>query len=245
MQQIGYIHSIESFGTLDGPGIRYVIFLQGCPLRCSFCHNPDAWRMGSGKQQTVDWLVGNIKTYLPYFKGSGGGVTVSGGEPLLQADFLLTLFSKLKSLKVHTAIDTSGFAEVEKVKELLNYVDLVLLSLKHANPEKYPEICGRSNDRTNAIARYLTKINKPAWIRYVIIPGITDDEDSLKRLAAWIKPMNNVTRLELLPYHNMGVYKWQELGMKYTLSDVLPPGAEHMNELRKQLAGLLPGVKTV
>ena len=240
MQSIGYIHSIETFGTLDGPGIRYVIFLQGCPLRCKFCHNPDTWRVGAGKKRTADDLVNEIKSYLPYYKSSGGGVTVSGGEPLLQAEFLLTLFKKLKKLGVHTAIDTSGFAEVEKVKEMLNYTDLVLLSIKHADPEKHQNICGRSSERPRAFARYLTKINKPVWIRYVIIPGLTDDDESLDKLTEWINPMENVTRLELLPYHSMGMYKWEKLGLSYSLTDVPIPAPEQMELLRKRFSISLP-----
>ncbi|HPR94514.1 MAG TPA: pyruvate formate-lyase-activating protein [Syntrophomonadaceae bacterium] len=218
MENTGYIHSVETFGTVDGPGIRYVLFLQGCHLRCKFCHNPDSWRIGAGKKMTADELTDDIKKYLPYFKASGGGVTASGGEPLLQAEFLLTLFKKLKGLNIHTAIDTSGFAEVEKVKELLNYTDLVLLSIKHADPEKYPEICGGSSKRPHALARYLTRINKPVWIRYVVIPGLTDDKESLNQLNEWIKPMENVVKLELLPYHTMGVYKWEQLGIPYPLA---------------------------
>ncbi|HPF44878.1 MAG TPA: pyruvate formate-lyase-activating protein [Syntrophomonadaceae bacterium] len=217
MENTGYVHSVETFGTLDGPGIRYVIFLQGCPLRCRFCHNPDSWRVGAGQRMTAGQLTEDIKKYLPYFTASGGGVTASGGEPLLQAEFLLVLFKKLKSLNIHTAIDTSGYADVEKAKALLKYTDLVLLSIKHADPDKYPDICGAKSDRPRAFARYLTKIDKPVWIRYVVIPGLTDDQHSLDQINAWVKTMNNVVKLELLPYHTMGVYKWEQLGIPYTL----------------------------
>jgi pyruvate formate lyase activating enzyme len=240
MQNIGYVHSVETFGTLDGPGIRYVIFLQGCPLRCKFCHNPDTWRIGSGIKRTADELADDIRNYLPYYKSSGGGVTVSGGEPLLQAEFLLTLFKKLKKAAIHTAVDTSGFTEVEKVKEMLTYTDLVLLSVKHPDPEKHPDICGRSSERPRAFARYLTKINKPVWIRYVIIPGLTDEVESLNKLTEWIEPMENVARLELLPYHSMGMYKWEKLGLSYSLTDVPSPAPEQMELLRKRFSRALP-----
>lgn len=217
MENTGYIHSIETFGTLDGPGIRYVIFMQGCPLRCRFCHNPDTWRVGAGKKMTASQLIADIKQYLPFFTASGGGVTASGGEPLLQAEFLLTLFKKLQQLGIHTAVDTSGYVNVEKVKELLACVDLVMLSIKHADPEKYPAICGGKSDRPRALARYLNKINKPVWIRYVVIPGITDDQQELKQLKDWVKTMPNIEKLELLPYHTMGIYKWERLGLPYTM----------------------------
>lgn len=240
MQNIGYIHSVETFGALDGPGIRYVIFLQGCPLRCKFCHNPDTWRMGAGQKQTADQLAGDIKNYLPFYKLSGGGVTASGGEPLLQAEFLLTLFKKLKQWHADTAVDTSGFIDADKVKALLNYVDLVLLSIKHTEGEKHREICGRSHERPRALARYLCLIGKPVWIRYVIIPGITDGEENLARLAEWIKPMENVTRLELLPYHTMGVYKWEQLGLDYSLPQVPPAEPEQMAAVKNYFSQALP-----
>lgn len=232
MENIGYVHSIETFGTLDGPGIRYVIFMQGCPLRCKFCHNPDTWRVGAGKKMTADQLTADIKQYLPFFKASGGGVTASGGEPLLQADFLLTLFKKLKQLDIHTAIDTSGFVNVEKVKELLPYVDLILLSIKHADPEKYSDISGGKSSRPQALARHLSKIGKPVWIRYVVLPGLTDDREDIIHLKDWIKTMPNVVKLELLPYHTMGVYKWERLGIPYTLQDQPIPTPEHMAQLQ-------------
>lgn len=243
MRTEGYIHSIETFGTLDGPGLRYVIFMQGCAMRCAFCHNPDTWRIGSGTRRTVDWFVNDIKNYIPYFKSSGGGVTVSGGEPLLQAEFLSLLFERLQDMSIHKTIDTSGFAEVERIKELMRFTDLVMLSVKHGDTDRYPEICGRSSERPMALARYLTRINKPMWIRYVIIPGLTGHQEDLQALAERIAQMTNVEKVELLPYNIMGIYKWEALGLDYSLKDLNPPTPEQMSEARGYLKSLLPTVK--
>ncbi len=243
MQTEGYIHSIETFGTLDGPGLRYVIFMQGCPLRCSFCHNPDTWSMVYGQKKTVDWLVQDISQYIPYFRSSGGGLTASGGEPLLQAAFLSLLFSRLKKLNIHKTVDTSGFAEVERIKELLSLTDLVMLSIKHPNPERHREITGQSNDRPMAFARYLTRINMPVWIRYVIIPGVTNSSRDLELLAEMIIKMSNVQKIELLPYNTMGISKWQSLGLKYKLLDIPSPNAQEMQYSIQFLTSRLPGIQ--
>lgn len=240
-----YIHSIETMGMLDGPGIRYVIFMQGCPLRCAFCHNPDTWHMSKGQVKTLSWLLADIKEYLPYFRSSGGGVTVSGGEPLLQADFLELLFAELKKLDIHRTIDTSGFAAVEKTKKLMGLTNLVMFSIKHPDPDKYREIAGQSPDRPMALARYLTKIDMPVWIRYVLIPGISNSPADLALLAAMIKDMPNVQRLEVLPYHTMGKPKWEQLGISSPLLAISPPSPEEMDTSRKTMAGLLPGLKIV
>lgn len=241
----GYIHSIETFGTLDGPGIRYVIFMQGCPMRCAFCHNPDTWSMVYGQKKTVDWLVEDIKNYIPYFKSSGGGLTVSGGEPLLQATFLSLLFSRLKKLNIHKTVDTSGFAEVEKIKELMSMTDLVMLSIKHPDPERHREISGQSNDRPMALARYLNRIDMPLWIRYVLIPGVSDRQQDLQMLADLIAKFSNVQRLELLPYHTMGVSKWQALGIKSFLIDTPAPTALEIQAAQQYMRTLLPDLKIV
>jgi len=239
----GYIHSIESFGTLDGPGLRYVIFMQGCSLRCAFCHNPDTWSMEQGQSKSVDWLVEDIKNYIPYFKSSGGGVTVSGGEPLLQAPFISLLFAQLQKMNIHKTIDTSGFAAVEKVKELLSLTDLVMLSIKHADPERHLEISGQSNERPQALARYLCKIEMPVWIRYVLIPGVSNSLRDLDLLANMISKMPNIERLELLAYNTMGIKKWEALGLKYSLTDASPPSPDEMETARKQLSQALPRIK--
>lgn len=241
----GYVHSIETFGTLDGPGIRYVIFMQGCPLRCAFCHNPDTWSMVHGQKKTVDWFVEDIKEYLPYFRSSGGGLTVSGGEPLLQASFLSLLFSRLGKLNIHRAIDTSGFAEVEKIKKLMSLTDLVMLSIKHPDPDRHREICGQSNERPLALARYLSRIMMPVWIRYVLIPQVSSSRRDLEMLAQMINKMPNVERLELLPYHTMGVPKWAALGIKSFLLDSPPPTEQEIQSARQYMQTLLPSLKIV
>lgn len=241
----GYIHSIETMGTLDGPGLRYVIFLQGCPLRCAFCHNPDTWRMKHGKVKTVDDLLADIKNYIPYFESSGGGVTVSGGEPLLQADFVSELFNGLQKLQVHKVIDTSGFAEVDKVKTLLSLTDLVMLSVKHPDPERHLQISGQSQERPLAFARYLCRINMPVWIRYVLIPGVSSRPDDLAALAELIKKMPNIEKIELLPYNTLGKSKWQALGITSDLLEIPPPTPQEVEEARQLMTRLLPDIKIV
>lgn len=239
MQLEGYVHSIQTLGTLDGPGLRYVIFMQGCALRCAFCHNPDTWRMVHGRLVTVDWLIEDIKHYLPYIAKTGG-VTVSGGEPLLQADFLQILYRRLGYLSLHRAIDTSGYARLEQVYDLIAETDLVLLSIKHANPEKHRLLTGQPPDRPRAFAEYLCEIQKPVWLRYVLIPGYTDSQEDLEALADLIRPYKNAQRLELLPYNDLGQSKWQELELHCPLSGLRPPTDEEVQSSRQKLQSLLP-----
>lgn len=191
----------------------------------------------------MDWLVQDIANYIPYFQSSGGGLTVSGGEPLLQAAFLSMLFSRLKKLNIHKTVDTSGFAEVEKIKGLMDLTDLVLLSIKHPDPQRHREICEQSNDRPLAFARYLTKINMPVWIRYVIIPGVSNSSSDLEMLADLIKKMSNVKKVELLPYNTLGISKWEALGLKYSLLDSPSPTAQEMEHSIQFLSNLIPGIK--
>jgi pyruvate formate lyase activating enzyme len=235
----GYIHSIESLGTLDGPGLRFVLFLQGCSLRCAYCHNPDTWPMRCGREVTVPEIIAEIKQYLPYFAKGQGGVTVSGGEPLLQADFLRQLFQELQRLKVHKAIDTSGFADVEKVEELLRYTDLILFSIKHTDPLKHRLLTEHYNYKPLRLARYLTKIAMPVWIRYVLLPSLTDSPEDLTALAELINTMPNVRRLEILPYHDLGVKKWTDLGLTYQLSEISPPTEEQTGRAKDLLRTLI------
>lgn len=241
MQNEGYVHSIQTLGTLDGPGLRYVIFLQGCGLRCAFCHNPDTWRMVNGRLVTVDWLVEDIKQYLHYI-GKTGGVTASGGEPLLQADFLALLFRHLGFLGIHRAIDTSGYVRLDQVVEVLSETDLVMMSIKHAIPEKHQLLTGQPPDRPREFADYLCSINKPVWYRYVLIPGYTDSEEDLEALANLISPMHNVERLELLPYNDLGKSKWEELGITCSFTDFRPPEATEIQLARQKLVSLLPNL---
>ena len=220
-QNYAKIHSIETFGTVDGPGIRFVIFFQGCNLKCKYCHNRDTWDINGGKYISVDELLTKILRYKEYFDASGGGVTVTGGEPLLQAKFIIALFKKLKEYSINTAIDTSGIIGItDDIKELLNYTDLVLLDIKHIDSEKCKNLVGFGNENELKFAKYLSDNNIPVWIRQVIVPGITDNEEDLKKLKLFLASLKNVKKVELLPYHNMGRYKWEDLGFEYELSDI-------------------------
>ena len=222
MEQIkGNIHSLETFGTVDGPGIRFVIFMQGCALRCKYCHNRDTWDTTKNTLMSSDELLDKIEKYKKYIEFSNGGVTVTGGEPLLQVKFLLDLFSKLKEKGYHTAIDTSGmFPLTDDIKKLLSLTDLVLLDIKHINDEKCKELVGFSNKLELEFAKYLSDNNIPIWIRQVLIPGITDYEKDLLELKEFIASLKTVQKVELQAYHNMGKFKWENLGFEYPLENV-------------------------
>lgn len=215
------IHSIESFGTVDGPGIRFVIFMQGCALKCKYCHNRDTWDINGGNLVSIDELLDKIERYKAYILPSGGGVTVTGGEPLLQVKFLINLFKELKKRNIPTAIDTSGMVDItDDIKELLSLTDLVLLDIKHINDEKCKDLVGFSNKKELEFARYLSDNNIPVWIRQVIIHGITDDEEDLLKLKEFIGSLNNVKKVELMPYHELGKFKWENLGFNYELDGI-------------------------
>lgn len=236
----GIVHSIESFGSVDGPGIRFVIFLKGCHMRCQFCHNPDTWDMSGGEERTVDDLIKQACKYKPYWK-KGGGITVSGGEPLLQIDFLIEYFRKAKAKGVHTTLDTSGnpFTREEpffsKFNELMEVTDLVMLDIKQIDEEEHKKLTGCTNSNILDMARYLSEINKPVWIRHVLVPGGSDKDELLIRLDEFIKTLNNVDRVEVLPYHTLGIFKWEELGIDYPLKDVNPPTKERLENAKTLL----------
>lgn len=241
------VHSIETLGTVDGPGLRYIIFTQGCLLRCKFCHNPDTWKLNEGKEMTVTELVNDIEEYLPFFQSSNGGVTVSGGEPLIQAEFLLELFTELKKLGVHTCIDTSAgcFSRsprfLETLDKLMKVTDLVLLDLKHIDTVEHKELTGMSNEHIIDMARYLDEKKVPVWIRHVLIPGGSDNDQYLQRLSDFIATLSNVEKIDVLPYHKLGVYKWESLGLDYPLEGVEPPTEERV----KNAEAILNREKTV
>lgn len=236
-----HIHSVESCGTLDGPGLRYVIFTQGCLLRCQYCHNPDTWKIGEGKEMSVAELMADIKDYIPFLKASGGGVTVSGGEPLLHIPFLIELFTECKKLGIHTTIDSSGgcFSRkpkfIEALDELMPLVDLVLLDLKHIDEEKHRALTKVSNKHILDFAHYLEEKEKPVWVRHVLVPGVTDKDEDLQRLGEFIRSLKNVKKVEVLPYHTLGVYKWEALGLDYELKGIEPPSEEAVNHAEKLL----------
>ena len=233
------VHSFESLGTVDGPGLRYIIFLQGCPLKCKFCHNRDTWEFNNaGTEYTISYLINKINRFTSYIKASNGGVTISGGEPLLQAKNLTVLLQTLKKMGIHTCLDTSGALPInDEIKELLNYTDLVLLDIKHIDDEKAKALTGVSNKNELAFARYLSDNKIPMWIRQVLLPGYTDDESDLKRLKEFIDTLSGVERVEILPYHDYGKFKWEELGEKYELDDVKPPSQEEIDKA-KQILGI-------
>lgn len=220
----GYIHSIETCGTVDGPGLRYVIFLQGCPMRCQYCHNPDTWEPHKGDEMTVDEALERFYHNRAFYKT--GGVTVTGGEPMMQMDFLIELFEKLHKDGVHTCIDTSGVMYkpnnamlMEKIDRLMTLTDLVMLDIKHIDDEKHKELTAHSNEGILAFARYLDRKGVPVWIRHVVVPGITLYHEYLERLGKFMATLTNVKALDVLPYHTLGKVKYENLGMEYPLKD--------------------------
>lgn len=228
------VHSLESFGSVDGPGVRYVIFLQGCRLRCQFCHNPDTWDTKECQLYSADDLLEKALRYRAYW-GENGGVTVSGGEPLLQMDFLLEFFTKAKKAGVHTCIDTAGgpFTRGEpffgKLEALMAVTDLVLLDFKEIDPARHKVITGFGNENILDFAQYLDGIGKPIWVRHVLVPERSDYDEDLYALRAFLDGLRNVERVDVLPYHTMGVYKWQELGIPYQLEGIDPPTQERVD----------------
>ena len=218
---IGRVHSFETFGAVDGPGIRFVIFMQGCSLQCKYCQNRDTWEINAGNQYSAEELLNKILKYKNYFLASGGGVTVSGGEPLLQYKFLIELFTLLKKENIHTAIDTSGNVDLtDDMKKLIDLTDLFLLDIKCINDEICKKLTGVSNKKELAFAKYLSSINKPTWIRQVIVPTITDRTEDLLALTDFLSTLTNVEKIELLPYHDLGKSKWIKLGLKYELENI-------------------------
>ncbi|MTI56094.1 pyruvate formate-lyase-activating protein [Geosporobacter ferrireducens] len=227
------VHSIETCGTVDGPGIRYILFLAGCPLRCKYCHNCDTWKKDIGEVMTIDEIMADVIKYKPYFKFSKGGITVSGGEPTLQWPVLEELFRQCKLEGIHTCLDTSGYCDLENAEKFLPYTDLVLLDIKQINEEKHRILTGVSNKKTLAFAKDLSARKIAMWIRYVVVPGYSDDPKDIEELCRFLKTLNNIERVELLPYHKMGVSKWKEMGLDYELEHVEPPTEEQMKNIRE------------
>lgn len=223
-QVLGNIHSIESCGTVDGPGIRFVVFLQGCPLRCLYCHNPDTWSTDVNKKMSVEEIIKKYEGVKEFVKS--GGITVTGGEPLLQIEFVTELFKVAKSKNIHTALDTSGIlfnpSDTSTIDNLLTYTDLVLLDIKHINDAEHRKLTGASNKNILAFARYLSDRQIPVWIRHVVLKNITLKEEYLKALGRFIGSLKNVKALDVLPYHNMAIPKYDSLGIQYPLKDIPP-----------------------
>lgn len=232
------VHSFDTLGAVDGPGLRFIIFMQGCGLKCKYCQNRDTWDLNDGKFYSVPELVKQILRYKNFFISSGGGVTVSGGEPLLQQDVLIELFTELKKLNIPTAIDTSGnFHITPKLKDLINLTDLFLLDIKCINDDICKDLTGVSNKLELEFARYLSDINKDIWIRQVLVPGYTDKEEDLLKLREFLSTLKNVKKVDILPYHSFGKYKWENLGLTYPL-DGVPMATPEDVKKAKQILGI-------
>lgn len=225
----GYIHSVETCGTVDGPGIRFIVFTTGCPLRCLYCCNPDCRHLEDGKPVSVDELITEIQKYTAYMSASGGGVSVCGGEPLFQPQFVREIFRRCQDLNIHTALDTSGFCDLEIAKSVIEFTDLVLLDIKSFDPTTYQTVTSVSIEPTLALARYLNQIQKPVWIRFVLVPGLTDDPQNIAGLADFLATLTNVEKVDVLPFHKLGEYKWQQLGYEYLLKDTPTPTSDQVN----------------
>ena len=236
----GRIHSVESFGSADGPGVRYIVFLKGCNMRCQYCHNPDTWAKDGGELMTPEEVLKKALRYKTYWKEKGG-ITVSGGEALLQIDFVTELFRLAKEKGVNTCLDTSGnpFSLEEPFKskfdELMKYTDLFMLDIKHIDDAAHRKLTGQTNQNILEMAAYLSDHGKAMWIRHVLVPGLTDDEEGLRRTADFIASLKTVQRVEVLPYHTLGLFKWQKLGISYPLPDAVPPTAEQVRRAEELL----------
>lgn len=231
----GRIHSIESMGLVDGPGIRTVVFFQGCKLRCAYCHNPDTWNLKDGKEVTTDEIINKIVRFRPYFQSSGGGVTFSGGDPLVQPEFLLELLKKCKDLGIHTTIDTAGYGHGD-YNEILKYTDLVLLDIKHINSDGYVTLTGRDTKDVNLFLAALRNSDTRVWVRHVVVPAHTDTLEHMDKIANIInEEVPNVDKIELLPYHLLGVNKYESLGLEYRLDGVKQMDKEACNKLQDYL----------
>jgi len=230
------VHSVETMGALDGPGLRYVLFLSGCPFRCAFCHNPDTWANPPAAEKSADEVVADVKKYAEFFKFSGGGITVSGGEPFLQAEFLAELFGKLRADGISTCADTCGGVELSvAVRSAVDRTDIFLLDIKHVDEDAHKEITGQPFGKTRKFLDYISSLNKRVWIRQVLLENITATPQYAEKLADFLKPYP-VEKVELLPYHDMGKYKWEKLGLEYKLETMQPPTTQAVDEVRKILA---------
>ncbi len=236
----GYIHSVESFGSVDGPGVRFIVFFSGCPLRCAFCHNPDTWDFHKGEEKTAQELIDEALPCRPYW-GAHGGLTVSGGEPLAQIDFLLELFTLAKKEGINTCIDTSGAPFTregpwfETFNALMQVTDLLLMDIKHIDDDEHVKLTGKGNSNIIDMFRYLDEIHKPIWIRHVLVPGISDNDVYLEKTRDFIRTLSNVNRVEILPYHTLGIAKYEKMGIAYRLKDTPSPEPERVENARRIL----------
>ena len=231
---LGNIHSIESFGTVDGPGIRMVVFMQGCPMRCLYCHNPDTWSYDKNKKMSVEDILVKYDSVKEFLKN--GGITVTGGEPLSQIEFVTELFKQAKEKSIHTALDTSGVLfnrkNTTQIDELLKYTDLVMLDIKHINDEEHKKLTGFSNKNILDFAKYLSEKEVPMWVRHVVVPTINDKTEYLKELGSFLATLDSIKALDMLPYHNMAEPKYENLGIEYPLKDIPPATKEQIMHAR-------------
>lgn len=238
MSVVGRVHSVESCGTVDGPGIRFIIFLQGCLMRCKYCHNRDTWDTEGGKEMTVDELMKELLQYRHFMNASGGGVTISGGEAMLQPEFVTAMFEACRLEGIHTCLDTNGFVRKidDTTKRVLDSADLVLLDIKQMDNKKHIDLTHVSNKYTLEFAKYLAEHNQAVYLRYVVVPGITDNLDDAHALGKFIEPMKNIEKIEMLPYHELGKHKWTAMGEDYPLDGVSPPPRETMLAVQEVLS---------
>ena len=242
---VGRIHSIETLGLVDGPGIRVVVFMQGCMLRCAYCHNPDTWNKNGGTEITAEELLNKVKRYKGYFKSSGGGVTLSGGDPLIQSEFVAEFFKMCREEGINTALDTSGYGYGD-YDEVLKYTDLILLDIKHVEESRHKQITGKGREGFLKFLSAAQKNNNKIWIRHVVVPGLTDSEDNIRRLGKYINTISNVEKVQLLPYHTQGVDKYKDLNIPYRLEGVPALEREKLDKLYLVLdeaMGKLPRTK--
>lgn len=235
----GFIHSIESMGLVDGPGIRTVVFLSGCKLRCRYCHNPDSWKEGAGEVISPEALVKKLKRFSTYYKASGGGVTFSGGEPLLQPEFLTETLALCKEAGIHTCLDTAGFGtgDAAQYRAILSHTDLILYDVKHFLPEQYQSLTGQPMEETEHFLSIVQEMGVPIWVRHVVVPGLTDGEKHLAGLKRYVDTIKGVQKVELLPYHKLGVHKYEHLGIPYSLGDTPPMNPEVCREMQERIFG--------
>jgi pyruvate formate lyase activating enzyme len=222
----GYVHSYETGSRLDGPGVRVTLFVSGCPLRCQYCHNPDTWHLKDGTRVALERVVARLGDFAPALRAMGGGLTISGGEALVQTAFTRRVFGAAKRMGLHTALDTSGFLGARATDDYLTDVDLVILDIKSGDPETYRRLTQREVDPTLRFAERLAALDKLVWVRYVLVPGLTDAPANIDGVAKFVAPMKNVECVEVLPFHQLGAFKWKQLGLEYALSDSPPAPPE-------------------
>lgn len=230
----GYVHSYETGSRLDGPGVRVTLFVSGCPLRCQYCHNPDTWRLKDGTHIALEQVVTRLGHFAPALRAMDGGFTISGGEPLVQVAFTRRIFAAAKSMGLHTALDTSGFLGARATDDYLKNVDLVLLDIKSSDPDTYRRVTGVDLEPTLSFAERLAALNKAVWLRYVLVPGLTDDPKNVEGVAKFVAPMKNIEWVEVLPFHQLGAFKWKAMGIDYRLGDTPLPSPALMERAREQ-----------